>query len=697
MTSDLGKLLFRFAVIADTHVTEQEGVSSSPWPVNRLANARCREVVRQLNASAPAFVLHLGDLVHPVPAQRTYVDAAERFHELMKDLACELYLTPGNHDVGDKPLDWMPVGVVDDAGIALYEQHFGRPFYSFDREGIHFVVINAQIVNSGLPSEPAQQAWLERDLEDHHGRRIFFCTHYPPYVSNADEAPSYDNIDEPGRSWLLALIAEHGVEVVFAGHVHNFWYDRRGATDFYILPSTALVRQDYSELYRIEPGPENGRDDAPKLGYMLVDVHERGHVAHTVRTYGEGAEALSPRTSRASRLPLVHTRTNAAAPVGVDLRYPWAESMEVAASGGVDEFERKLVRNDYPLLALWEMGVRKLRVPLHDLANPDIRQRMRLLVRLGHRFAAYSYDVPAGALLDALKEHHELLTDWELVLNWDHAADRLARVLDLKRACAGLRVTWSKLRRRQDAERAGAPYVHMISHGFTLGEVDEVAAFLRLPLAADAVDSVVVRVVLEDSAWEAITAARAMAEALGVAACVHVRLAASTPAVVLNDDLAAANRVAETLAAALAGPDIDVFLDTFNDVDRSYFVRTGLVDRRYNPRLAGRVLRHLHAAAGAYGRGVFRPLFAEAFAGYGIRVLVSGADPWFLVLPQTACTLQSLPSWPGKRSAAAGSGIVVDLDSGDVHDATWSASAADELALGAAICCTAPMLVVVHS
>lgn len=42
--------------------------------------------------------------------------------------------------------------------------------------------------------------------------------------------------------------------------------------------------------------------------------------------------------------------------------------------GNLDEFTRKPVRNDYLLQALWELDIRKLRVPLGDLANEDSRQ-----------------------------------------------------------------------------------------------------------------------------------------------------------------------------------------------------------------------------------------------------------------------------------------------------------------------------------
>ena len=65
---DLGKRLFTFAVIADSHLNQDELDCNSPFPVNKLANRRMRHVVHDLNRRDVAFVVHLGDLIHPVPA-----------------------------------------------------------------------------------------------------------------------------------------------------------------------------------------------------------------------------------------------------------------------------------------------------------------------------------------------------------------------------------------------------------------------------------------------------------------------------------------------------------------------------------------------------------------------------------------------------------------------------------------------------
>jgi metallophosphoesterase superfamily enzyme len=115
--SEMGQHLFSFAVITDTHFSEEDGVSSSPWPSNKLANRRAMMAFDEIAALKPAFVLHVGDMVHPVPAQSSFRVAADRYKEVASRLACEVYLTPGNHDIGDKPVDWAPAGMIQPAYI----------------------------------------------------------------------------------------------------------------------------------------------------------------------------------------------------------------------------------------------------------------------------------------------------------------------------------------------------------------------------------------------------------------------------------------------------------------------------------------------------------------------------------------------------------------------------------------------------
>ena len=114
-TEPVSEPIFTFAVITDGHINPEEDQSSSPWESNHMANGRNRYVVHMLNRLKPDFVIHLGDLVHPVPSLPSYTVAAGRFHDIYQQLDCPLHLMPGNHDVGDKPSSWTPAEVVNEA------------------------------------------------------------------------------------------------------------------------------------------------------------------------------------------------------------------------------------------------------------------------------------------------------------------------------------------------------------------------------------------------------------------------------------------------------------------------------------------------------------------------------------------------------------------------------------------------------
>jgi len=679
----LGDLQFRFVVIADTHVNQEEGKTSSPFAVNALANARTRFVLEEVNRLAPPFVIHLGDIVHPVPELPSYAVAARRFKRLAEALKPPLHLVAGNHDMGDKPVAWMPAGNVTEEFVELYRKIFGRDYYAFDANGCHFVIVNAQIINSGFDCEREQREWLERDLEESAGKRTFVAIHYPPFVSDRAERSNYDNIDEPGRSWLVSLIERYRPEALFCGHVHNFWYHRIGSTECYLLPSTAFVRHDYSELYHVGPGPEEGRNEEEKLGYFVVDVHERGHVAHLVRTYGRQL-APGKKLPKAERLAPVHTKTNVNAALGVDLRHPLVEVIDIAATGGVQEFERKRIRNDYPLMALWEMGVRKMRAPLHDIEDAYVRDRMRLLADIGHRFVFYCFGAPGPEVRCLLVEHRGLASALEVIAPWSDMPGVISALAEVK-AAVGCPIYLSKLRKHEDAQYDGSHFSHFINHGFVLAERGQLQELFARDSVCAAVDGVVFRIIRERSPWEDVIAARALGAELGIRASFQVRLAADSPAQALRDDLDTANRVAEAVVTGLAHPGIDLMLDTFDDIDRGYFARNGLVDRRFNPRLAGLVYRHLHAALASHAplsleaREVRKNLTACTFSTGGKRHL--------LALPRLACRLGELPF--AERAPHV---RVIDLSDGTIGRAATGARGGRALVLRNPIRCRHPLL-----
>ncbi len=649
MSDRLGESLFTFAVITDTHVNHGETETNSEFDINVRANGRMRHVIHDLNGQDLAFVIHLGDIVHPVPARPDlYEMAAECFRQQVAELRHPLHVVPGNHDIGDKPINWGLGGIVCDNYIKLWTKNFGANYQAFDHQDCRFFLVNSQIFNSGLAIEAEQKAWLEMEMADAaaRGLRIFVHIHYPLYLTAPDEDEHFDNIAEPGRSWLLELMDRHGVEAQFSGHVHNFWFNRFGVTNCYALPSTAFVRQDYAEMYRATPlpGTEGGRSDLAKLGYFLVQVHEHGHFCQWVRTFGAIAEPESTGAQPVDHVTPVHPLQNIHSRFGFDMRQNWLEVVEIPPSGSLDEFDRKRARNDYALMTLIETGVGRVRIPASDLLDPEHRARLDECACLGLRFTLFSFGFPDDRLLDAVRNAEGLVDTWEIC----HTTEELPSVVDAVRAtveAAEVSLYLSRLRTKEDQESEGGVYHHMIVHGFTPDDEEQIIQMAGL---AD-VDGLVFRVEGMTPPWQAARSAVDACHGHGLKASLHIRMTKGAPGLQQTDDHWVASRLAEAVAAACAHGDVHVYADTFADVDRGYYRRHGIVDRFYNPRPAFNVVRHLTAALAQ------EMTFLPPDDGAEVS-LISGGGRRFELVRESS---------PAVSRYSAGSGTLLDLYTGE--------------------------------
>jgi 3',5'-cyclic AMP phosphodiesterase CpdA len=609
---DLGARLFTFAVVADTHVNQSDDASTSPFLTNRLANGRARRVFHDIARMSPApqFGVHLGDMVHPLPSLPLYHDAVDRYRELVSLAEVPFHAVPGNHDIGDKNVSWMPADKVCEPYVRIYREAFGKDHYAFAHRGVRFIVVNSLLLNSGLADEAEQAEWLERELAESARDRVMVFMHYPPYICDVDERGNYDNIDEPARSWLLALLRKPQVEAVFAGHTHNFWYDRIGTAEFYTLPSTAFVRHDFAEFSRVAPGDEFGRNDLGKFGYFRVDVHERGHVAYLIRT--QGASEVAARATAASdhrAALLAHPKTSTMNRVGFELRHPWTERMQIAATGGVQEFGRKWARNDYPMLALLEMGARLSKVPELDLQEEASAQRMRLLAQLGHRFVVTTLGAPKSKA-DAARLGASGVSAFEVNATRESLQGQFAD-LDALRRRTGVQVHFAPLHVGSHANFDGKQFSHLVKSGYTLHELEDDSEFVVRALAAGAVDGITVRVEADEPLVAAARRMHDFAEKTGCALLASLKLEGSNLARERADDRRNVLRAAQAALLSTTSERIVYIFDTFMDVDRGYFPRTAFIDRRFDPRPPARAFATLAALLAEDGGAPFRCEFQE--------------------------------------------------------------------------------------
>ena len=158
-------------------------------------------------------------------------------------------------------------------------------------------------------------------------------------------------------------------------------------------------------------------------------------------------------------------------------------------NGPMDEFLRKRARNDYTLMTLWELGVRKLRVPISDLLEDDTRARMGALRGMGHEFTVFCFEAPSREAVEMIARHRDLVDVLEIIVPWQDAASTVARM-----AAAGnsipVPITLAKMETSAEKKTEGSRFSHFVSYGFRASELALIEGFsgvtgryrrLRLP------------------------------------------------------------------------------------------------------------------------------------------------------------------------------------------------------------------------
>ncbi len=180
---------------------------------------------------APAFVLGLGDIT-----EWPTVAARDTYHRLItRRLRFPAYDVAGNHDSGGRE----PVATLHDWLIARH----GALRYSFDRSGVHFVMLFFQYDESlGSPSQPVPKSaldFLRADLATQSKDKpivigIHLCL---DAITNRDE--------------FIDAFGDSNVILVLGGHFHRASVNLYRGVNFVQLPSPAPKSPDAFTAVRI--------------------------------------------------------------------------------------------------------------------------------------------------------------------------------------------------------------------------------------------------------------------------------------------------------------------------------------------------------------------------------------------------------------------------------------------------------------
>lgn len=170
------------------------------------------KAVVEINRLNPDFVVVTGDFVNDQNSEEQVNEFKRLLSKIKKEIP--VYLSPGNHDVGNSP---------DKQSLRKYKKNYGSDRFAFEHKGTRFIGFNTSIIKGKLVKEEKKQfKWLQKQInKGKNARQIIIFCHYPFFNKNVDEPTAYSNIDLEDRKKYLDFFNENNVRFIFTGHHHQ--------------------------------------------------------------------------------------------------------------------------------------------------------------------------------------------------------------------------------------------------------------------------------------------------------------------------------------------------------------------------------------------------------------------------------------------------------------------------------------------
>ena len=572
--------LFQFLVVADSH-DRLVGAVDPEFPSRARQHDRVMALLALLKKMPAEFLVHMGDLVQDYPETAAFQESISTAVKAFHQLPMPIHHVAGNHDVGDKPDRTMPTHPASEESLTYYHELCGQSWYRIDREDCCLLVINSQILDTGMAAEIEQRAWLEAEMQAAQGKRIFLFFHLPLYLGQRNEQAmgNYDILGNVSRKWLLDLIEKHDVKFAGGAHVHFAFFDTIAQAEYHQFASPTFTRPGFSHLFSSAPPSERGRNDCGKLGFYLVRVFAGEIKLHFIRM--AGVTDLGDLLPDGSSIVITPAHGGArGSSLGATLREPILRAVEVPFT--FPSVVRQHVRNDYPFYNLREMGAAHIRAPWHDWEDEAQRRRLGQLTKAGVSLTLFSLD-ETGERFPSLQSDASAPTamEWQLPGRVIPPEKEFAQWIAQCREC-NLQTALSPVIPSSAPSGKQHPRTRI---GYNAAGIAEVRAWLRE--REESVDRLVIDLGFDPEPWETWTQ---LAE----------QKAPGDPDWDFKfefdsvDDDHNCVALTEAFALNLAVPGSRLFVDPLTDHDRTMDEANGLCDTMHNPRPMFNVYRSLN-------------------------------------------------------------------------------------------------------
>ncbi len=260
---------FDFVHLTDIHFNDQ----NYPDQDSNLARIKLLFELQKVN---PEFIIFSGDLgLNPVTYDRDFTAGYEMIVEYVKS---PIFMAPGNHE---QYIDKRKVPSID--GRQYWEATYGPYYQSFTYGKLHFIGLNSfdftdrwrdryddTLIMTGAAANgnigPEQFEWLKNDLQaaaaNDYTSIVF--THIPIGFLQGGRKLGFsppEKIKGPSVAEFSKLMEEYKVPIVFVGHMHESYDDKK------LNPVTTEIMTEAAGI-----GVEGGTD--PKWGFRIVHVKD---------------------------------------------------------------------------------------------------------------------------------------------------------------------------------------------------------------------------------------------------------------------------------------------------------------------------------------------------------------------------------------------------------------------------------------
>lgn len=245
LESELGRSLLKFGLVTDSHYAD---IDTAGTRFYRESEYKMKECIGLMNQKKVDFIAHLGDFKNGAPERN--LENLKRIESLYARFNGPRYHVLGNHDMDSISKEDFQ-SVVNNTGI--YPE---RTFYSFERGGVHFVVLDANFTSDGAAYSQGnfhwtdanvpehQLAWLDKNLADTDKPVVIFIHQ----LLDGDEGNHYIKNAAEVRQ---VLEQNNNVVVVFQGHQHAGQYSEINNIHYYTLKAMVEGSGEENNAYAI--------------------------------------------------------------------------------------------------------------------------------------------------------------------------------------------------------------------------------------------------------------------------------------------------------------------------------------------------------------------------------------------------------------------------------------------------------------